>query len=229
LKFSTKLQETLEFMKKETIRLDIAFLAFTTQAIEGSQMFPGLIQHLWYDLLECSSSLVPQISNVSWVLSIHTVLDVTSNKQVKWARVGQIGRPSSGSPTTTPILIEILVKELTHLKEAVRRCSVLLEDRPKELFLLQKRKTSALCGVYLWLFPGTIEVNNTTICTRNKRWFYFIAEFIQQETYTYTSRVWSYMSSGDLNSKNFNPIYCGRNNYISDVRVILLVSSWTRF
>jgi hypothetical protein len=100
---------------KKSIRLSMVSLAFTTQAISCSQMFPGLIQHLWCDLFECSSNLVPQTSNVSWVLSVHTVLDITPNKKVRWAQVGWIGRPSSGSPTTTPIFIEILVKELTHL------------------------------------------------------------------------------------------------------------------
>jgi hypothetical protein len=97
LKLWTKIRETLEIMKK-SVRLNMASLAFTTQATPSNQMFPGLIQHLWCDLFECSRNLVPQISNVSWVLSAHTVLDVTPNKKVRWAQVGWTGRPSSGSP-----------------------------------------------------------------------------------------------------------------------------------
>jgi hypothetical protein len=84
LKLSTKIQETLEFMKQKN---RYAFLAFTTQTTNVCVVnaFPGLIQYLWCDLFECSSNLVPQISNVSWMLSVHTVLDVTPNRKVRRA------------------------------------------------------------------------------------------------------------------------------------------------
>jgi hypothetical protein len=55
--------------------------------ILGSQKFPGFIQHLWCDLFVCSSNLVHQISNVSWVFSVHTILDVTPKRKVRCAQV----------------------------------------------------------------------------------------------------------------------------------------------
>jgi hypothetical protein len=59
--------------------------------------------NLWCDLFEFSSTLVTHISNVSWVLTLHTVLEVTPNKIVRWSRFGWNGRPSNGSLRTTPI------------------------------------------------------------------------------------------------------------------------------
>jgi hypothetical protein len=46
LKLSTKVLKTLEFVIKKSVHLNMASLAFTTQVILGSHVFPGLIQYL---------------------------------------------------------------------------------------------------------------------------------------------------------------------------------------
>jgi hypothetical protein len=55
--------------------------AFTAQVIEGSKVLPGVV---WSHLLQSIGSLVPQISNVYWVLNIYMVTDITPNKNVRF-------------------------------------------------------------------------------------------------------------------------------------------------
>jgi hypothetical protein len=74
---------------RKLVCLNMASLAFRTQAVPDSQMFPGLIQHLWCDLFKCSSNLVPQIFNVSWVLSVQT-------KKSGGLRSGELGGQAVG-------------------------------------------------------------------------------------------------------------------------------------
>jgi hypothetical protein len=89
LKLSSKLQDSLDF-KKNNQCASTWLLKFATEAMSARQMFLGLIQTC--DVI-CSNSaaLVTHISNVSWVLTLHTVLEVTPNKIVRWSRFGWNG------------------------------------------------------------------------------------------------------------------------------------------
>jgi hypothetical protein len=51
---------------------------------------------------------------------------------------------------TTSIFIEILVKELTHLKGPVQRCTILLEDGIILFITLQLQKENLLERVQTW-------------------------------------------------------------------------------
>lgn len=58
---SGTLQENREFIRK-SLPFNMAFLSFTTKGVPSSQIFPGVIQHLWCDFFMCGSNIIPHIS-----------------------------------------------------------------------------------------------------------------------------------------------------------------------